>query len=91
MDDVTQQNAALVEQAAAAAESLEEQTQSLALTVSYFNLGQGGVSNMPLSKEKAVKSAGALNLPPPRQQTVPVKTFTAVKSKPAISDEWEEF
>jgi methyl-accepting chemotaxis protein len=39
MDDVTQQNAALVEQAAAAAESLEEQTQSLAVTVSHFNLG----------------------------------------------------
>jgi len=38
MDDVTQQNAALVEQAAAAAESLEEQTQSLALTVSRFKL-----------------------------------------------------
>ncbi|MDP1663689.1 MAG: methyl-accepting chemotaxis protein [Methylobacter sp.] len=38
MDDVTQQNAALVEQAAAAAESLEEQTQSLAVTVAHFKL-----------------------------------------------------
>ncbi|MGZ8258778.1 MAG: methyl-accepting chemotaxis protein [Methylotenera sp.] len=38
MDDVTQQNAALVEQAAAAAESLEEQTQNLAVTVGYFKL-----------------------------------------------------
>ncbi len=38
MDDVTQQNAALVEQAAAAAESLEEQTQTLAVTVSHFKL-----------------------------------------------------
>jgi methyl-accepting chemotaxis protein len=36
MDDVTQQNAALVEQAAAAAESLEEQAQNLAATVSGF-------------------------------------------------------
>jgi methyl-accepting chemotaxis protein len=38
MDDVTQQNAALVEEAAAAAETLEDQAQSLANTVRYFNL-----------------------------------------------------
>ncbi len=36
MDGVTQQNAALVEQAAAAAESLEEQAQNLAVTVGCF-------------------------------------------------------
>ncbi len=39
MDDVTQQNAALVEEAAAAAESLEEQAQELARLVSTFRLG----------------------------------------------------
>ncbi|MGR9014653.1 MAG: methyl-accepting chemotaxis protein [Gammaproteobacteria bacterium] len=38
MDDVTQQNAALVEQAAAAAESLEEQSQNLVVTVSSFKV-----------------------------------------------------
>ncbi|TRW90660.1 methyl-accepting chemotaxis protein [Candidatus Methylobacter oryzae] len=38
MDDMTQQNAALVEQAAAAAESLEEQVQNLAVTVSSFKV-----------------------------------------------------
>jgi methyl-accepting chemotaxis protein len=38
MDDVTQQNAALVEEAAAAAETLEDQARSLANTVKYFNL-----------------------------------------------------
>lgn len=38
MDDVTQQNAALVEEAAAAAETLEDQAQSLANTVKYFEL-----------------------------------------------------
>ncbi|MDD5755400.1 MAG: methyl-accepting chemotaxis protein, partial [Methylococcales bacterium] len=36
MDNVTQQNAALVEQAAAAAESLEEQTRSLASEIAHF-------------------------------------------------------
>jgi methyl-accepting chemotaxis protein len=38
MDDVTQQNAALVEQAAAAAESLEEQTHNLSGTVGQFKV-----------------------------------------------------
>ncbi|MCK9395759.1 MAG: methyl-accepting chemotaxis protein [Methylobacter sp.] len=41
MDDVTQQNAALVEQAAAAAESLEEQARHLAITVSGFKMDNG--------------------------------------------------
>jgi methyl-accepting chemotaxis protein len=39
MDAVTQQNAALVEEAAAAAQSLKEQSARLAETVSVFNLG----------------------------------------------------
>jgi methyl-accepting chemotaxis protein len=38
MDEVTQQNAALVEESAAAAESLEEQAQNLATSVSVFKL-----------------------------------------------------
>ena len=38
MDDMTQQNAALVEQAAAAAESLHEQTVNLARAVSVFQI-----------------------------------------------------
>ncbi|MBI4741786.1 MAG: CZB domain-containing protein, partial [Betaproteobacteria bacterium] len=41
---VTQQNAALVEQAAAAAESLEEQAQALAQAVSVFALNEGAGS-----------------------------------------------
>jgi lipopolysaccharide export system protein LptA len=39
MDQVTQQNAALVEEAAAASEALQEQTIHLAQTVSVFTLG----------------------------------------------------
>ena len=38
MDDVTQQNAALVEQAAAAAESLEEQTRDLSIALQSFKV-----------------------------------------------------
>jgi hypothetical protein len=39
MDDVTQQNAALVEEAAAAAASLAEQVMRLSQTISVFRLG----------------------------------------------------
>jgi methyl-accepting chemotaxis protein len=42
MDGVTQQNAALVEEAAAAASSLQEQARSLAQLVSVFNIGHRG-------------------------------------------------
>lgn len=38
MDDVTQQNAALVEQASAATELLEEQTQHLTVTIAHFKI-----------------------------------------------------
>jgi methyl-accepting chemotaxis protein len=40
MDEVTQQNAALVEEAAAAAESLEEQAQLLSQAVAVFKVGE---------------------------------------------------
>jgi methyl-accepting chemotaxis protein len=45
MDEVTQQNAALVEQAAAAAESLEDQAHNLAISVGTFTVvGSAGGS-----------------------------------------------
>ena len=58
MDEVTQQNAALVEEAAAAAESLVEQATSLMDTVGGFKL-QGMVqerrsSNSPMRKPSPV-------------------------------------
>jgi methyl-accepting chemotaxis protein len=42
MDQVTQQNAALVEEAAAAADSLQDQAQALATLVGTFRTGDGG-------------------------------------------------
>jgi methyl-accepting chemotaxis protein len=44
MDQVTQQNAALVEEAAAAAQSLEHQAKTLVQVVSVFNLGHRAAS-----------------------------------------------
>jgi hypothetical protein len=44
MDQATQQNAALVEQSAAAAESLKSQAQQLVQAVAVFKLGQAAAS-----------------------------------------------
>ena len=45
MDQVTQQNAALVEEAAAATQSLQEQATELAATVSVFKINVGPPAN----------------------------------------------
>ncbi|OEZ63899.1 MULTISPECIES: methyl-accepting chemotaxis protein [unclassified Duganella] len=58
MDDMTQQNAALVEQTAAASASLQEQAQSLVHSMSVFELGTGtahrsGVASAPRAAVRA--------------------------------------
>jgi uncharacterized phage infection (PIP) family protein YhgE len=70
MDEVTQQNAALVEEAAAAAESLEEQAHGLVQAVSMFKLKEGreavaATANLP---------GPALRDATPRQLNVKVGT-----------------
>ncbi len=94
MDDVTQQNAALVEQAAAAAESLEEQAHSLSITVAQFKVNNNS-RTAPGGASKAVSFHSA----PPQKETAQARTASAkkpaaVKPKPipqSSSDEWEEF
>ena len=56
MDDVTQQNAALVEQAAAASEALEEQASNLSASVSVFKLHAGGTKKVALISTNQSKS-----------------------------------
>jgi methyl-accepting chemotaxis protein len=53
MDDVTQQNAALVEQAAAAAESMEEQARNLAQAVAIFKLTGIAAGGAPQALERS--------------------------------------
>ncbi len=76
MEEVTQQNAALVEEAAA--ESLEDQARSLARTVTMFQLG-----NAPVMSVKPLPVAPAPRRPPARRST---------QSVVARGEEaWEEF
>jgi methyl-accepting chemotaxis protein len=84
MDEMTQQNAALVEQAAAASESLDEQGKQLQRLMAFFNIGEES-SHRPVAKQ--AKPAA----PAPRPQAQP-----KVESKPRpkstqSDDEWDEF
>ena len=53
MDEVTQQNAALVEEAAAAAEALEEQAQNLAIAVSVFKIDETSSATLALADKSS--------------------------------------
>ena len=58
MDDVTQQNAALVEQAAAAAESLETQAQALVVTVSGFKVADSSADAYRFTPQRQCPRSG---------------------------------
>ncbi|RJG11249.1 methyl-accepting chemotaxis protein [Massilia cavernae] len=88
MDEVTQQNAALVEEAAAAAGSLQEQAAALAEVVSVFKVGDAAhlaaaPARKPAAKLAAVKPAARA----PADGGKPRKLAAA---NGAASD-WEEF
>ncbi|MFL9881014.1 methyl-accepting chemotaxis protein [Herbaspirillum rhizosphaerae] len=69
MDEVTQHNAALVEQAAAAARSLQEQAESLTRAVSLFKLSHGhGTSMVVKSVDGTVLNAVELPMIPGRSR-----------------------
>jgi len=84
MDEMTQQNAALVEQASASSKSMEDQAQMLLEQVSFFNNGE----------QKQASAVGSdISRPQKLHSTVtPIPTARA-KSRPVIQSdqEWEEF
>jgi methyl-accepting chemotaxis protein-1 (serine sensor receptor) len=101
MDTVTQQNAALVEEAAAASESMQEQAAALAEMVSIFKLDAAHSGPAPakpaLRKPVVAAATSALKRPALRLATARVAAApAAAKPRPAKpmadnSGEWEEF
>ncbi|QKY01310.1 HAMP domain-containing protein [Janthinobacterium lividum] len=83
MDDATQQNAALVEEAAAAAQSLQDQAGRLAQVVSVFKLEESG--------HAAQQPAGKPALPKPVRPALAKAAAPAARPKVPASDAWEEF
>jgi hypothetical protein len=100
MDEVTQQNAALVEQAAASSEALDEQAGSLDEMISFFNVGDES-SGLRTTKQNTKQYTKQ----PTRQYSAktPVRHNTSARGKPAKpagvrqnpknqeDSEWEEF
>ncbi|WP_025138885.1 methyl-accepting chemotaxis protein [Achromobacter sp. DH1f] len=88
MDEVTQQNAALVEEAAAAAGSLQEQAQRLAEAVAVFKINAGGVIDVPArqlaQQRSAPRVATSAAAPAPEgQAAAPAAPEPAAAPKPA--------
>ncbi len=91
MDEVTQQNAALVEEAAAAAESLVDQAMGLMDTVSAFKLAGGSAYVSQPVQRVAAKSASKLAARSAAK--TPAKAASAKARAIAAGDDgdWEEF
>jgi methyl-accepting chemotaxis protein len=95
MDGMTQQNAALVEQAAAAAQSLQDQAGELAKVVSIFKLNVGEQSTTTPRQSAGAKPAPQASKP---QVKSSVKSLPSARPAPkkaspakASDDDWEEF
>ena len=100
MDDVTQQNAALVEEAAAASEAMQEQAARLADVVSVFKLAASaagpavpalaGTAVARAVRAPQVRKVAASAPRPPAKLGEPARKIAA-PSAASKNDEWEEF
>ncbi|HEX5805759.1 MAG TPA: methyl-accepting chemotaxis protein [Macromonas sp.] len=105
LDQMTQQNAALVEQSTAAAESLREQAARMAEAVAVFRIGEAAVAApvpraRPVAQAKAAaaaplslsrpKTAPATQPLPPKNEAKVARTAAALAS-PGTEGDWETF
>ncbi|RJF92256.1 methyl-accepting chemotaxis protein [Noviherbaspirillum saxi] len=101
MDEVTQQNAALVEQAAAASASLQEQAKGLAQAMSVFKAGEGAAATViePVPEKVAAATRSGdtpLLLMKGGRDASPVRVAAAQRARTVGApeghrQEWEEF
>ena len=103
MDEATQQNAALVEEAAAAAESMRDQASSLVKTVSAFKLKAGKqtafvsepvlASTVRLAPGRAEPTVSAVRITPSsgRPAAAPVSRPKQAIASATSGGDWEEF
>ena len=100
LDRMTQQNAALVEESAAAAESLKEQARSLAGAVSVFRVDAGAPPTVPPAAPAAARPGRAASTSSTSSASRPTATAPAAvrqEAPPAAvaaaaaGDDWETF
>ncbi len=98
MDETTQQNAALVEEATAAARSMEEQAVGLAKAVALFKTTQESIDTPPVrtdSKPVVTPFRPGKAVPPAKAKVAPRAQARLVSPSPRASveadNEWQEF
>lgn len=98
MDEATQQNAALVEEAAAAAGSMREQAENLNQAVGIFKLQTEASAyqrpSVAASPASAVRPVAKASQPVTKAAVKPLITAgkaSAKAAKPSVEGEWEEF
>ncbi|MGN6702493.1 MAG: methyl-accepting chemotaxis protein, partial [Burkholderiaceae bacterium] len=104
MDQVTQQNAALVEQASAAAESMQEQAGKLAQVVAVFQLDGSQATSQATTQatrgtpQPAVRAAVPMSKPAVKPKAVKAagalparRTAQPAARTTTAGDDWEEF
>ncbi|MES2126090.1 MAG: methyl-accepting chemotaxis protein [Pseudomonadota bacterium] len=90
MDAVTQQNAALVEEAAAAAGAMEQQAAGLTSAVSVFKIHPAFVVQAPAARSQPMRSPAPRTAPARLAASAAPRTTPKAATAPA-DNEWEEF
>jgi methyl-accepting chemotaxis protein len=91
MDQVTQQNAAMVEQSTAASHSLAKEAGELSELAAKFDIGEAVASLRSVAKKAAPKHKAA-SAPAAKPKAFPTQGATALKPvADAAEDNWEDF
>jgi len=88
MDQVTQQNAAMVEESTAASHSLTQEADELQGLVARFRVGENGAAAHSEPRSRGVKAAAPH---PVMQQRRRAAQFAAGNAVPKVEDDWQEF
>ncbi|WP_158742648.1 methyl-accepting chemotaxis protein [Acidisphaera sp. L21] len=96
MDQVTQQNAAMVEESTAASHSLAQDTAELERLTAKFQIGepaapQRAPAKAPIVKMRSAAKPVAKQAAPPRRPSAPKTRGNTVLAHSADQDGWEEF
>ena len=99
MDEMTQQNAALVEQAAAASEAMSEQAKGMNQLIGFFNLNPRGASTQNSGGERRTDTRpwsgpdkeSVATVPEREGSAAPPRRLAQVVGGDVGNEEWEEF
>ena len=87
MDQIVQQNAAMVEESTAAAHSLRQDTENLTTMVGNFEIGDKGFEDPTIRPHASVPKHTSSSRPRPMLRTI----SAATRAAPSPANDWEEF